>query len=178
RDTDKRAWLSLRRAMPRSRSPRGGSCEVKPVRAPMKRPSDRLDASVIQVRDCGSGVERDAQLNPIRGGESIKGRISRGFPQIGVSTLPIFYCPSHLFPRFLLPLLPSAFATAVRAVRPLGRCGRRAQECESNCMRWFGPTRATDIGLRADVVLMPCAAEPRGSQQQAQPAAGPALPRG
>src|SRR5262249_32089485 len=55
-----------------------------------------------------------AQLNPIRGGESKKGRISRGFPQIGVSTLPIFYCPSHLFPRFLLPLLPSAFGTATR----------------------------------------------------------------
>src|SRR5262249_3742394 len=31
----------------------------------------------------------------------------------------MFYCPSHRFPRFLLPLLPSAFATAMRALQRL-----------------------------------------------------------
>jgi hypothetical protein len=56
----------------------------------MKRPSDRLDASAILARDCGNRIERDAQLNPIQRGETRKGRISRGFLQIGVSTVHTF----------------------------------------------------------------------------------------
>src|SRR5262245_62148238 len=53
---------------------------------------------------------------PHSGWRNEKGPIFPCFSGIGNSTLPTFYCPSHLFPRFLLPLLPSAFATAMRAV--------------------------------------------------------------
>src|SRR5262249_44409270 len=121
----------------------------KRVNMPVKRVKGRIDVSSTLQNCYDNRVKRLAQLNPIRGGESKKGRISRGFPQIGVSTLPIFYCPSHLFPRFLLPLLPTAFGPARRAVRSLGRCVRsRLAEvwCAQRCPR---PERAEDRGVRA-----------------------------
>lgn len=88
----------------------------------------------------GSGLD---QRPPERhsGSRSEKGPISRSFSQIGMSTDSIFYRQGQHFPQVFLPLLPAAFTTQIRAVRPLGRCDPRRLADLCCLRRWSGPKR-------------------------------------